>query len=317
MIFSRPNLKDLSSRISSDLSIHLGLPLPLQKRSILFALSQVLAGSSYLLHGHLEALTHGLFPDTAQGEALESWARRTGIKRRQASQARGFVKFISEKNGILIPKGKRLSREKGAVYITQTSGQIRDGAAIVEVEAEELGSSSNALESTLLTVIESIAGVKQEVRVEPMGIREGFDVETDASLRERILLSLSSPGSCGSEADFILWAKEVIGVARVFLNPNYLGAPSVGISFLVDDLSSPIPSLAKRKELEKHLQSKCPVGFGLTVFGLKANPIQIELELIDFSGDEKPKITELLERDLKKFFFNESGCEAQWNENCC
>jgi uncharacterized phage protein gp47/JayE len=306
MIFNRPTLKDISVRISSDLGIYLGVSLPLERRSVLYAISQAFAGASYLIHGHLENITKNLFPDTAEGDALEAWARRTAIKRRPPSKARGFLKFSSDKNGVIIPKGKRVARNDSIFYLTKTQKQITNGFAVVEIEAEEAGSTSNTIEGTVLTLIESIAGVKSEALVEPPGVREGFDLESDASLRERILLSLSSPGSCGSEQDFILWSKEVVGVSKVFLNPNYLGVPSVGVSFFVDNYSAPIPTIEKIKELESHLKSKCPVGFGLTVFTLKANPILVELELPDFSDEDKRKALETLERDLKKFFFNES-----------
>jgi uncharacterized phage protein gp47/JayE len=66
----------------------------------------------------------------------------------------------------------------------------------------------------------------------------GADQETDDELRTRMLAKYRAPPQGGAAADYQQWALEVPGVTRAFVQPNGLGAGSVVVRPMFDDVQA-------------------------------------------------------------------------------
>lgn len=212
MTFPRPSLQELRQRAASDVATSLGRG-PTLEGSILFQLSQTVAGASHSQYGYLDWIYAQTFPDTAATEGLDRWGRLYGVPRRTAAFAVGTAVFTGPE-GVTVPQGVRLIREDGAVFETTADGVVAGGSLEVAVRATEAGAEGNTLSGVELRLAAGLEGFQPLVPVGQGGIGGGADVEDDAELRARITARLRSPGQGGNAADYIRWALEVPGATR-------------------------------------------------------------------------------------------------------
>lgn len=283
MSFTRPTLSELVDRIQADLVSRLTLTGAVLRRSVVSVLARVLAGASHVLHGHLDFLGKQIFPDTSEAEFLARQAGLYGLTRTAATFAQGDVLFTGT-DGSVIPADTVLVRSDGVEYTTDAEGTIASGTATVAVTAGAAypGEAGNADEDTSLTLDAPISGVGATATVAAGGIEDGVDEESDDALRVRLLERMASPPQGGAESDYVLWAKQVAGVTRVWVYPQELGAGTVTVRFMTDDLTDDgIPSAGKVTEVQDYLDVLRPVTATLTVVAPVAVPLDITVDDLD------------------------------------
>lgn len=179
------------------------------------------------------------FPQTATGESLEMHALERGIFRKQATRAKGSVRFSREsaaKEDILIPKGifltcTQLEGNQGTDirFVTTVESILQQGQTSVDVpvECQTEGSRGNVAAGILNVMITPVQGITSVSNPEP--ILSGEDAEGDETLRQRLLDSYRMVTNGTNAAFYYNKAMSYEGVASAKILPRVNGVGTVGI----------------------------------------------------------------------------------------
>lgn len=244
MPYNRPTLSDLRTQVSSDISANILGADGLLRFSNLAVLGAILAGLTYLEYGYLDWISLQATPYTATGEYLEAWAALKGVYREPATAATGTATFNGTA-GMDLPLGTLLARSDGYTYATTADGTV-GGSGTVTVPAEAVlapidpvnnptgnGAAGNGPAGTPLTLETAINGIAS-TGAAATAFTGGADVETDDSLRHRMLLAYQNPPQGGAASDYIEWALAVPGVTRAWVAPNGFGVGTVVVYIMLD-----------------------------------------------------------------------------------
>ena len=236
MPFERRTLSELRQQVRQDIVTSTPVGGALLPNSVLAVLGDVQAGLAHLEYGYLDWIARQAVPYTATEEFLEAWSALVGITRKPAVAATGTVTF-SGVDGNTIPAGTEVLRGDGAVYHTAADVTVSSSIATVTVTADLAGTAGNTAVSTTMTLAGAIAGVQSNGAV-AAAIAGGVDVETDDSLRTRMLLRYSQPPQGGAANDYVEWALAVPAVTRAWCYPLGMGAGTVVVYFMEDVVRS-------------------------------------------------------------------------------
>lgn len=241
MPFARDSLTELRTQVAEDIAAALPGSNPLLRFSNLNILGVVQASMTYLMYGYLDYIAQQAVPFTATDEYLEGWAALKNVYRVTAAAAHGTATFTGT-NGTTIPSGTPLVRADGEQYTTTASGTIASGtvtvpASAVPDPAGAIGAIGNCDAGTPLTLGTAIAGVTS-TGAAATDFTGGADLETDDSLRARMLLAYQNPPHGGDQADYVEWALAVPGVTRAWCVPNAFGSGTVAVYVMLDGAES-------------------------------------------------------------------------------
>lgn len=240
MPYPTKTLSQLRAEIASDIASELPSTDPLLRFSNLQILGAALAGLVKGLYGYLGYIALQAVPYTATGEWLEAWAAVKGIFRNSAQQASGFINFFGV-NGTFIPSGTRVVRGDGHEFKSTADVTIGDtvsgiggttGIAIAD-DSGLTGAWGNMVGGTYLNLEVAISGCNSRATAANTWTG-GADLETDDSLRSRMLLAFQTTAHGGDEEDYIQWALAVAGVTRAWCVPHSQGPGTVGIFTMFD-----------------------------------------------------------------------------------
>jgi uncharacterized phage protein gp47/JayE len=239
MPFERPTLSELRTQVAQDISAALPGTDPLLRFSNLGIIGAVLAGLANLHYGYLDWISEQANPFTATDEFLEAWAGLKNVLRLPATSASGVVQF-SGTEGAVIPAGTELVRGDGTRFTSTAEATITAGIALVPATANAdtgglLGAFGNTALGAMMALGSAVVGVMSTGYVVTAFVG-GADIETNTSLRSRMLLAYQNPANGGSASDYVTWALEVPGVTRVWVVPNGNGAGTV-LLFVMFDLA--------------------------------------------------------------------------------
>ncbi len=237
MPFARPTLTDLRAQVAADISSGLPGSDPLLRFSALKILGDAEAGLAYLHYGYTDWVSKQANPFTATDEFLEAWAALKDVFRLAATRATGQITF-SGTNGTTISSGTPIVRGDGVGYTTTASATVSGGVAVVSAIANAdatglTGAFGNCQTGTAMTITSAIAGITSTGSV-TTAFTGGADVETDDSLRSRMLQAYQSIPQGGAQNDYVSWALQVAGVTRAWCNPNGFGPGTVVVYPMLD-----------------------------------------------------------------------------------
>lgn len=242
MPFQRPTLTDLINQAAQDIAAELPGSDPLLRFSNLGIMGKVQANLAHLIYGYLDWISQQATPFTATEEALEAWAALKSVFRKPATSASGAATF-NGLSGSLIPNGSKLVRGDGVTYTSTADATVSTGGtAIVQATADAdptglTGAFGDAVINTVLTLGQAIAGV-QSNGIVTTAFTGGADLETDDSLRSRMLAAFQNPPQGGAQPDYVEWALQVAGVTRAWCVPNGYGAGTVVVYVMLDQVES-------------------------------------------------------------------------------
>lgn len=282
MPFDSPTIAELREQARADVAAKLGLG-PLLPKSVLGVLADVEAALAFGVHEHLVHVAKQSPPrEESDSESLDEWGLALGIPRDQPQPASGDVLF-SGTNSTVVPAGTALARADGAQFALAADLTLGPGPTAGVVQALEAGPNGNTPAATELSFTSPIAGVNSTAEVDVDGLTGGTPLQSDASYLAELRDRLSNPPLGGAVADYVLWAKEVPGVTRVFPQPALLGLGTVGVVILADDdPSGPIPPPSLVTAVQDLLDDgfHAPVGVAVTVYAPIAVPLDPTIELI-------------------------------------
>ncbi len=214
------------------------------------------------------------FVQTTFGQYLDLRCEEYGTTRRPAVKATGQV-TITGTPGTVIPAGTQVSTASSeaapAVFFVTTAEAVigSGGAVTADIEAVEPGTKGNVAADTIKLLANPVTGVTAVTNPAPTS--GGLDEEDDESLRARLLELARRDEGDGNVADYIIWAKEVLGVGQVYVEPLWQGPGTVRVVVL--DSEGNIPSPALVAAVQEHLDpgqqgtglGRAPIGAKVTV----------------------------------------------------
>lgn len=301
MAFERPTLGELVDRIQEDFVSRLSLVGAVLRRSVVYALSRVLAGAAHMLHGHLEYLSRQLFPATSDREYLLRQAGAYGLAPTAATYATGTATATGT-NGTVIPAGTVLLRSDGAEYTVDADVTISGGTATLALTAELAGADGTLTAGVVLTFESPVSGANSTAAVASSTV-DGTDEETTEDFRARFEERLQEPPQGGAEADYSIWSKEVAGVTRVWVDGGGLGPGTVVVRFVRDnDVGSIIPSAGEVAVVQAYLDERRPVTAAVTVVAPIETPLDLTLAVVP----DTTAVREAVEAELEDLLLREA-----------
>ena len=284
MPFARPTLKQLRDRIEAALAgeLDLGAILP---QSHLAAFAAGKAGLSHLVLAELDNLSHQFIPSKLTETAeLDRLADLKGVPRKPAVGAKGLVHFTGT-GTTLVPAGTLLVRADGVLYQTDVDTNLVAGAkdiAVTGIVSDGVhGVATNAAIGTPLTVQTPIFNINSATVVADNGagggLTNGFDLESDEDLLNRLLEAWRNPAQGGSVGDYLIWAKQVPGVTRAWVITPFPDINDVGVGFVLDHQTPSIfPDAPKIAEMQAYLDD--PIRKPVTSQPVAFAPIEKDLD---------------------------------------
>lgn len=284
MPFKRPSLGEIYTALQADIRSRLPELNP-TRRSVSGVLARVFSGAIHGLYGYLDFSHRQLFADTADAEHLERHAAVWGLARKAATLAIGTA-TVTGAEGSVIPVGTVLQSVSGLRFVVDAEVRIIGKAssdndvnsAVLSLTSETTGDDGNLADGTALTLTSPITGVDPEATAKDF--TGGGEVESDASLRNRLLLRVRRPPQGGAAHDYENWAlfREAHGVdvTRVWVSSGDMGDGTVSVRFMVDSASG-IPTAADVETLQKYIDSVRPVTAHVFVLAPIALPVTFEI----------------------------------------
>lgn len=277
MPFSRPSPQAIRDRLAAEIETALPGADARRRRSPEEVLVRAAAVASHELHGHLAWIARQIQPDTADQDALLRHASLRGITRLPASIATGPV-MLTGGLGAMLPAGAEARRPDDRRFRLVADAAIGAGGSLTaDFAAVEPGAAGNTPQGTVLTLISPTPGILSASIVAAGGIGAGADQEAPDALLARLLIRLREPPQGGARTDYAIWAKEVPGVDRVWVYPLYLGAGTVGVTFLGPNAA--IPSAPLVAAVLAAIEEKRPVTAQVFVFAPSAVPVSVTLAI--------------------------------------
>ena len=261
-----PTLAQLRVQAQQDLAVEASGAL---RSALTTALAYALAGVGYLFLKTLQFLSRQLFIDTASEPYALLWASIYGIVPNEATPASGTVQATGAV-GATVTIGEIVQREDGIQYSVDASVVLDgSGEGIVSITALEAGTEGNARPGTAMTFVAPSVGVDADaVVVGADGLSGGFEAETAASVKARVLALIRAARRGGSEADYVIWATSIAGVAAAYARGSYAGIGTVLVIIAqawdpTDPLDSPIPGAGVIASVEAYIATQKPAGLHL------------------------------------------------------
>lgn len=209
------------------------------------------------------------FGDTAYGEFLTRKASDSGVVRKEATKAIGYVTVKG--NGEL-PKGSQFATQTGVLFETLDTVTV-DKMATVKVEAVTPGTIGNVTAQAISVIPMSIPGMLSVSNAEPM--QDGFEAETDEELRTRYLNHVRNPGTSGNINHYYEWAMSVAGVGGAKVIPTWNGAGTVKV--IIVDTEYKAASTEIVSKVQAYIDTVRPMGAVVTVKTVEPTTINISI----------------------------------------
>ncbi|CAN5489223.1 baseplate J/gp47 family protein [soil metagenome] len=241
MSLLRPSIFTLIARWRSDVIGKLrgadsGFP-----RSVLDVLGRGHSAAMDGAYGNIASTALNIMPDTADFDHLVRQASMFGINPKGAAASTGPM-ILAGLGGAILPPNSVLIRPDLAEFIVKDSVALVDGAATVSATAMVPGKAGDTAPGTVFTFASPAAGIGATATVGDAGLTGGLDQESRESLLARYLARTRTPPNGGSMSDYEAWALAQPGVTRAWPYPGWMGAGTVGLTFVFDGREDIFPT---------------------------------------------------------------------------
>lgn len=266
--------------------------------SFIFDVTKAGAIEFYLFGKEIQAVSDKQNIDNLHGDELERFVfQRTGIERRPATKASTEV-VISGSEGSVINEGDLVATEDINFVVQETKTIGPSGVVTVLVVAEEYGTVGNVPENSIIHFPVTLPGIIDVYNPEP--VTNGYEAETDESLRQRYYDALQRPAKSGNKYHYEQWAMEVVGVGGVRVFPRYNGPLTIKV-VIIDANGQPADEeLVSRTRT--HIENEMPFGVeDLNVSSAISVPINIEVDLVIAEGYEEADVIENIKEKIIEY----------------
>lgn len=266
--------------------------------SFIFDVTKAGAIEFHLFGKEIQAVSDKQNIDNLHGDELERFVfQRTGIERRPATKASTEV-IISGLEGSVINEGDLVATEDINFVVQETKTIGPSGVVTVLVVAEEYGTVGNVPENSIIHFPVTLPGIIDVYNPEP--VTNGYEAETDESLRQRYYDALQRPAKAGNKYHYEQWAMEVVGVGGVRVFPRYNGPLTMKV-VIIDANGQPADEeLVSRTRT--HIENEMPFGVeDLNVSSAISVPINIEVDLVIAEGYEEADVIENIKEKIIEY----------------
>lgn len=214
------------------------------------------------------------FVDTATGDNLDRKCAEKNVIRRQATYASGVV-TIAGVAGAAITAGELVASDTVSFAFTRDASLPASGQIDIEVICQTAGAAGNVPAGAIKSFPKTLEGLRTVANAKPF--INGYDQESDDSLRERYYIKARTPATSGNKWHYLGWAKEVTGVgdARVFPLDNGPGTVTV----IIIDANMRGADDALIASTLAHIEEVRPIGAAVTVRSAEELPVNVSLTL--------------------------------------
>lgn len=235
------------------------------------------------------------FADTAVGADLRRICAEQGIFEKLATKSSGIVTITG------IPGATALAGEMVASdnvnFIFKDSAIIPGSGTInVAVECELYGTIGNVPVGAIKYFPKTLEGFQTVSNA--LAFTNGYEAETDASLRERYYAKIRTPATSGNKYHYLNWAKEVIGVgdARVFPLANGPGTVKV----LIINSNKRAADVALITAVTEYIEDNRPIGATIVVESAVEKVINVTVTLlIDENNYTAAQVIAAIEKNIQ------------------
>ncbi len=238
MPYARSTLTQLIQQTAAAIQSSLPGADPLLRRAVLTVLSRVLAGQHHEQYAYLDWVARQAVPFTATGENLVGWAALRNLQPNSPTFGSFMVQSTGNNPNTAVAPGATLLRSDGVSYSAGAGGTVDlNGNITLVISAALAGSASNLTIGSSISLSSPTSGVNSAFAVTAV-IASGTDLETDDSLRSRMLEAFANPLQGGDLADYITWTLAIPGVTRVWVADSLAGTGTVTVYFMMDNIRS-------------------------------------------------------------------------------
>lgn len=266
----RPTLQEIKDRVDNETTSRLDNTQ--LRRSDIVVFKTIISSVAHSLYSAIEYGRRQLFIDSCEVSYLERVASIWGLSRKQATKAKGFVKFSYAQDVSDIPLHTVIQTDTGLQYETISSP---DSQGVATVRALEAGQIYNISKNVELSLPTPLVGVINAVTTGE--ITGGTDTETDDSLRARVLEHTQNPPRQGTKDDYIAWCREVEGVGQAWCYPQEQGKGTVTMRILDDNMNLPDSELISK--VQQHLDLMSNIMATVFVVAPVPQPFNFKLKI--------------------------------------
>lgn len=264
----------------------------------------------------IQSIWEYFYIDKLKGEELEQRIfELQGIQRKTATFATGEL-TISGNGQISIGD---LFESINGVQFKSIEDKYINNNGVINIRAVKPGISGNVGARSITKMPITIPGIKSVIN--NVETRDGFDSESDESLRNRYYIKVQAPATSGNKYHYELWAREVPGIGDCYVIPLWNGHNTVKV-IVINDLKEPAsPALVEK--VQNYIDPKgarnetwgcgagqAPIGAYCTVESALKKDININLTLTKEHNVDlenlKLKIKENIINFLKEIAFKKT-----------
>ena len=186
--------------------------------------------------------------------------------------------------------------------------------AVIDVESQTVGVETNLNLNERLTLLSPIVGVDNTAKVTFDELGGGADIESDASLRGRLIFKLQNPVTLFNAVQITLQAKEFSFVERVFVFPI---TPEVGqVTIYILKENNELPNATELQLIKDDIENTIlPVNTAISdVFVLAPTPVSVDFNFTSITPGTDTMKTSITNR-LIDFFNNSTEVGVDITEN--
>lgn len=234
-------------------------------------------------------------------ELAQRIRERTGIRRREATQATGAVTVTGTGT---IQIGDRFETV-GGIQFEATETKDITSSGTVAIKALVAGSSGMVPSDTITLFPVTLAGFTAVTNPNPT--QDGFDEESDIDLLQRYYEHIQTPATSGNRAHYLSWAKEVSGVGLAKVFPLWNGDNTVKV-VIIDQNRQPA-SVELIQEVQDHIDpgvtglgdGAAPIGAYTTVVSAGGVDINVSVTIILSAGYTQQQTTDNIRANLTQY----------------
>ena len=241
------------------------------------------------------------------GDELERYTfQRRGVKRKPANAAIGVVTVTGNGKifqGDLFETASGTRFEATEEVLINTEGEVKIKAVIPGINGN-VGANTITLFPLTLQGMSKVTNKKATY--------DGYDIETDFSLRERYLVEVQKPATSGNIYHYMQWSREVVGVGSSRIFPLWNGNNTVQVVIIDEDRQPASEELIKRAQDYIDPKGKnnetwgtgagqAPIGAYCTVSSATAKKINADIRIVLMPGYELGNIISQIKDKIKEY----------------
>lgn len=266
----------------------------------------LLAGEIYSLAVAVDWLKQQTFAQTASGQELEYRAQERGLTRKESVPAHGTLTFSRETPlwfDLLIEAGTvcSTSGENPVRYVTTEDAVLKANTVSVEVpaSAEEGGSAGNVEIGAISIMVTQPNGIQYVVNTK--AFVGGEDLESDESLRSRLLQSTSAPSNGANPAFYRDYALSFDGVNSVRVVPQANGVGTVAL-YLGSKGCAPSDSIIS--QIEQEINTVREICTQVTVSAAETVIFPVTASVTAKAGMDTEEVKSACETAVQEYFYS-------------